>query len=68
MSDVIVAKRFPWGLLRPRVWGALRIIADGRKALRRRSRQEEQADGIVDRFGSDRWSDAIEREISIRVR
>jgi hypothetical protein len=68
MSNVILAKRFPLALLRPRVWGALGSIAHGGKALRRRSRQEVQADAIVDRFGSDRWSDAIEREISIRVR
>jgi hypothetical protein len=68
MSSLILAKRFPLALLRPRVSGALRTIATARKALRRRSRQEVQADAIVDRFGSDRWSDVIEREISIRVR
>jgi hypothetical protein len=68
MSSLILAKRFPLALFRPRVSGALRTIAEGRKALRRRSRQEIQADAIVDRFGSDRWSDVIEREISIRVR
>jgi hypothetical protein len=68
MSNVILTNRFPSALLRPRLWGALRTITEGCKALRRRSRQEVQADAVVDRFGSDRWSDTIEREISIRVR
>jgi hypothetical protein len=68
MSSLILAKRSPLALLRPRVWGALRTRAESRKAFRRRTRQEVQADAIVDRFGSDRWCDAIEREIAIRVR
>jgi len=36
--------------------------------LRRKSRQEVQAEVIINRFSCDRWSDAIEREISTRVR
>jgi hypothetical protein len=68
MSNFTIAKRFPLIVLRPRIWASLARIADNRKALHRRSRQELQADAIVDRFGCDRWSDAIEREISIRVR
>jgi hypothetical protein len=68
MSNFILEQRFPFVLLRPQVWGSLGKIADCRKALRRRSRQKLQADAIADRFGCDRWSDAIEREISIWVR
>jgi hypothetical protein len=68
MSNFTIAKRFPLVVLRPRIWASLARIANSHKALRRRSRQQLQAEAIVDRFGCDRWSDAIEREISIRVR
>jgi hypothetical protein len=68
MTNIVAGKRFPSTV----AWapplnfaGALHRLG---KRLRRKSRQEAQAEAVVNRFGCDRWSDEIEREISARVR
>ena len=68
MSNIIVAKRSPFVALRPRVPSFAAMLTNVGRLLRRKSRQEAQAEAIVNRFSCDRWSDAIEREISIQVR
>jgi len=68
MSNIIVAKRSSFVALRPRVPSFAAMLTNVGRLLRRKSRQEAQAEAIINRFSCDRWSDAIEREISIRVR
>jgi hypothetical protein len=68
MSNIIVAKRSSFVALRPRVPSFAAILTNVGRLLRRKSRQEAQAEAIVNRFSCDRWSDAVEREISTRVR
>ena len=68
MSNIIVAKRSSFVALRPQVPSFAAMLANVGRVLRRKSRQEAQAEAIVNQFSCDRWSDAVEREISIRVR
>jgi hypothetical protein len=68
MANVTVGNRVPSIIEGRRLPGLPRLFARFRSSLRRRSRQDAQAEALVNRFASDRWSDGIEREISIRVR
>jgi hypothetical protein len=68
MANTIVAKQSSFHVREPKFLSLARIIGNIGTRLRGRSRQEAQAEAIVNRFSCDRWSDAIEREISIRVR
>ena len=56
-SLVYVRWGFP-SLTLLRIWG---------KRLRRKSRDQATAEAVVNRFGCDRWCEAIEREISHRL-
>lgn len=68
MSNIIVAKRSSFVASRPRVPSFAVMLTNVGRLRRRKSRQEAQAETIINRFSCDRWSDAIEREISTRVR
>ena len=68
MSNIIVAKRSSFVALRPRVPSFAAMLTNVGRLLRRKSRQEAQAEAIINQFSCDRWSDVIEREISTRVR
>lgn len=68
MANTIVAKGSSFHVREPQFPSLARMISNVGTRLRGRSRQEAQAESIVNQFGCDRWSDAIEREISIRVR
>jgi hypothetical protein len=67
MSDTIITRAFP-GIRRRRFWGLPSILSGFRIRLRRKSRREVKAEAIANRFGCDRWSDAIENEISRQLR
>jgi hypothetical protein len=68
MSNLMLAKQISSPATKRRRSTLAEMMSILLLRLRRRSRQEAQAEAIANRFGSDRWSDAIERELSIRVR
>lgn len=45
---------------------ALKFITMFGKPLHGKTREQAIAEGVVNRFGCDRWCDALEREISLR--
>ena len=67
MSSTFITGAFP-SFGRRRFPGVASILSGFRIRLRRKSRREAQAEAIVNRFGCDRWSDAIENEISRQLR
>ena len=68
MANTVVAKESSFHFREPQFPSLARIIGNVGTRLRGRSRQEVQAEAIINRFSCDRWSDVIEREISTRVR
>jgi hypothetical protein len=46
---------------------ALKFITLFGKPLHGKSREQAIAEAVVNRFGCDRWCDALEREISLRT-
>ena len=63
MANIIAGRSFV--ALRPARFPSLpNAIGSVRRLLPFKTRQEADAEAIVNRFSSDRWSDAIEREIS----
>jgi hypothetical protein len=67
MSTTFITGAFP--RFRRRRFPVISSILSGfRIRLRRKSRREAQAEAIANRFGCDRWSDAIENEISRQLR
>ena len=68
MAHILIRNSLPFILRVPRFLSLGSIIATVGKQFSHSSKQDAQAEAIANRFGGDRWSDAIEREISIRVR
>jgi hypothetical protein len=67
MSSIFITGAFP--RFRRRRFPVIASTLSGfRIRLRRKSRREAQAETIANRFGCDRWSDAIENEISRQLR